>query len=139
LVEKLAVTIPGAASLNLGQVAIMAFDDSSAAIVARDDQGFYALSGTCTHACCVVSLCAGNGCAEPLLSPTDCAPAQMGALASSGATFLCPCHGSAFAADGTVINGPARSPLPSVSMKITGGDAIVDLSRKAARNARVRG
>ncbi len=55
------------------------------AILARDAQGLYAMTITCTH----------EGC--------DISPAG---------TFLdCPCHGSRFDLNGNVIQGPAGSPL----------------------------
>jgi Rieske Fe-S protein len=32
-------------------------------------------------------------------------------------SFDCPCHGSRFAVDGTVINGPAKSDLAKIKIK----------------------
>ena len=54
--------------------------------VFRDAEGVYAISTICTHLGCVVK------------------PTPEG--------FDCPCHGSRFAADGTVTKGPAPRPLP---------------------------
>ena len=137
LVANKQITLPGLASLAVGEVAIMAIDDNSAAIVARDDQGLYALSGTCPHACCTVAICGDNACATPLVSPADCAPAIRGLLVRSSVAFLCPCHGSEFAADGSLIKGPARSPLPSVALRVDGMDVVVDLSSAVPATTRI--
>ncbi len=49
---------------------------------------FYALSAACTHMGCMIS------------------------WLGSANTFLCPCHGAQYNADGTVLSGIARHPLP---------------------------
>lgn len=54
--------------------------------VRRDGDGFVVLSGRCTH----------SGCE----------------LTSDPDGYDCPCHGSRFAREGSVIAGPAGSPLP---------------------------
>lgn len=57
--------------------------------VYKDNEGIiHSLSAICTHLGCTVEF-----------NPAD-------------ATWDCPCHGSRFAADGTVIHGPANSNLP---------------------------
>jgi cytochrome b6-f complex iron-sulfur subunit len=44
---------------------------------------------------------------------------------TNGAELDCPCHGSKFnAKDGSVINGPAQSPLPEIKVSVS-GDSIV--------------
>ena len=62
-------------------------DDSLA--IARDAEGnLHVLSAVCTHLGCIVHWEADDQLWE------------------------CHCHGSAYAIDGTVINGPATEPLP---------------------------
>lgn len=58
---------------------------SGAFILGRDAQGLYAMSISCTHQGCPVSL--------------------------SGSGLYCPCHGSRFDSNGAVLQGPARTPL----------------------------
>jgi len=67
----------------------------------RDSEGVYAVSITCTHLGCVVK--------------TD----------AKG--FHCPCHGSQFGLDGSVVKGPAPTALPWLAVKQSGpGVYVVD-------------
>jgi Rieske Fe-S protein len=61
---------------------------------------FHGFSAVCTHTGCTVGSVAGG-------------------------TIDCPCHGSKFSiADGAVVNGPATSPLPPVSVKVQGTSIV---------------
>ena len=62
----------------------------------------YALSAACTHMGCLISW-----------------------LDSAG-SFLCPCHGAQYNADGTVLSGIARHPLPRLRARV-GKDGHVDV------------
>ena len=60
----------------------------------RDDSGrLHAVSASCTHKGCTVT------------------------WNNADQTWDCPCHGSVFAADGSVIHGPARKALPQVRLE----------------------
>jgi Rieske Fe-S protein len=53
---------------------------------------------------------------------------HMGCLVNqiSGGTIDCPCHGSQYSiTNGSVVAGPAPSPLPSVSIKVSGDSVIL--------------
>ncbi|MFI9030835.1 Rieske (2Fe-2S) protein [Streptomyces sp. NPDC053560] len=68
-------------------------------VVTQPSEGnFKAFSAVCTHAGCLVGKV-------------------------SGGTIDCPCHGSKYAiADGSVRHGPATKGLPSVPLKVSGGE-----------------
>jgi cytochrome b6-f complex iron-sulfur subunit len=66
----------------------------------RDGKGVYAISTTCTHLGCIVR------------------PGAEG--------FECPCHGSRFALDGSVVKGPAPRALPWVKVTESDGTYTVD-------------
>jgi cytochrome b6-f complex iron-sulfur subunit len=59
----------------------------SGIIVANTSGGFVALSSICTHQGCTISYSNANN------------------------NFPCPCHGSVFSTTGSVLNGPANSPV----------------------------
>jgi Rieske Fe-S protein len=59
----------------------------------RDDEGrLQAVSARCTHLGCLVGWNSADG------------------------TWECPCHGSQFAADGGLLQGPATEPLPAITL-----------------------
>jgi cytochrome b6-f complex iron-sulfur subunit len=70
-----------------------------AVVLFRDGEGVYAISTVCTHLGCIVK----------------CGPEGFG----------CPCHGSQFAADGTVLKGPAPRALPWFQVADGGGGTFI--------------
>lgn len=78
-------------ALRPGEGAVLKIDDSNVAAF-RDEEGrVHACSAVCTHMGCLVGW-----------NETD-------------RSWDCPCHGSRFALDGSVIHGPAVTPLETVN------------------------
>jgi len=68
--------------------------------VYRTPEGVHAVSLVCTHLGCIVK------------------PTAEG--------FECPCHGSRYSADGSVVKGPAPRPLPWLKVTTAAGLLVVD-------------
>ena len=82
-------------------------------VLVRDGEGVYAVSRVCTHLGCIVQ------------------PSPSG--------FDCPCHGSRFAADGTVLRGPAPKPLTWLAVSsLGGGSYVVDEGTSVPPGTRVK-
>lgn len=78
----------------------------------KDGVQVYAISTVCTHLGCIVK------------------PTENG--------FDCPCHGSKFGKDGSVIKGPAPKGLPWLEVKNLGGDNfLVDEGKSVAAGTTV--
>jgi cytochrome b6-f complex iron-sulfur subunit len=66
----------------------------------KGTDGVYAVSTVCTHLGCIVK--------------------------QKGSGFGCPCHGSEFRGDGSVVKGPAPRALPWLAVKKEGDAWVVD-------------
>jgi Rieske Fe-S protein len=77
--------------------------DVDAFILHDPDKGYAAISGKCTHWGCGVE--------EDDDSPD---------------TLKCPCHGSRFASDGALLEGPAERPLDWLLLKTDAAGLVVD-------------
>jgi Rieske Fe-S protein len=71
-------------------------------VVTQPSSGEYkGFSAVCTHMQCIVDQVAAG-------------------------TIDCPCHGSKFSIkDGSVVSGPAPSPLPAASVTVSGGQVML--------------
>jgi Rieske Fe-S protein len=77
-----------------GSGAVVSIEGQRAAVFRAEDGALHAVSGSCTHMGCVVEWNAAER------------------------TWDCPCHGSRFATDGTVLHGPATTPLEPVDLEV---------------------
>ena len=71
--------------------------------VVRTNSGFSSVSAICTHTGCVIEW---NGTTK----------------------FECPCHGSQFGSDGTVMRGPAGRPLRIYTNMLVGDTLTITLT-----------
>jgi nitrite reductase/ring-hydroxylating ferredoxin subunit len=76
--------------------------------VLHTDQGLAAISGRCTHMGCGVAVVADG-------------------------SFHCGCHGSEFAADGTVTHGPAGRDLTWFAVRVEDGNLVVDPTQEVPK------
>jgi cytochrome b6-f complex iron-sulfur subunit len=82
-------------------------------VLFRDDEGFYAISTTCTHLGCIV--------------------------ARSKQGFACPCHGSRFDSRGKVVGGPAPRPLPWLEVsRAADGQLVINADTEVPAGTRYR-
>ncbi|OFW05220.1 MAG: hypothetical protein A3I61_10715 [Acidobacteria bacterium RIFCSPLOWO2_02_FULL_68_18] len=77
----------------------------------RAAAGFFAMTAVCTHLGCLTRYEAENN------------------------VVFCPCHGSRFAPDGAVVNGPAPRPLPRLALTLDNGVLVVDTAVVVPRDA----
>ncbi len=90
---------------------VIAITDGSFYLACLDDGSFMALSRTCTHLGCSV--------------PWD----------EKQQKFVCPCHGSTFDRNGSVLTAPAPRPLDYFPVRIENGLIRVDISTPLRRGS----
>ena len=78
--------------IGRGEGGVIVRGEEKVAAWRDEDGGLHAVSAACTHKGCTVT------------------------WNNAEKTWDCPCHGSIFAADGSVIHGPARKPLPPAEL-----------------------
>ena len=109
------VGAPGAFALNAP-----VFVSSGKFFVVRDSGGLYALTALCTH----------EGAATCIGTSSACS--------STGTQLFCPRHGAVFKFDGTVVRGPASTPLGHFAMcLLPNGHVGVTTSMRVAATTRL--
>lgn len=81
--------------------------DGVAVLLVREGERLYALADRCSHRGC--SLHDGE---------------------LKGDTIVCPCHGSTFRLDGSIVKGPATSPQPALQVRVESGKVEVRATRE---------
>jgi nitrite reductase/ring-hydroxylating ferredoxin subunit len=87
-----AIPITSVDLIGPGGGGIVEHGGAKIAVWKNDDGIAHAVSATCTHKGCTVT------------------------WNNAERTWDCPCHGSIFAADGSIVHGPATQPLPPVAV-----------------------
>jgi Rieske Fe-S protein len=87
-----------AGNVSATKVGTLSVVSNAPAILARDEQGLYAMTITCPHQGCDVN--------------------------PSGSTLECPCHGSRFDSNGNVLQGPANTGLVHYAVSVDGAGNI---------------
>jgi Rieske Fe-S protein len=99
--------VPGQALVSTADVPVNSAKLVGDTLITQPQPGvFDAFIARCTHAGCVLPV----GAAGEATSDN-----------SEGDTINCPCHGSRFALNGTVVRGPAMAPLVPVKVTVKGG------------------
>lgn len=106
------------------------FLDERRVYLFRENSGFYAISGICTHLGCTVKF-------APFARKET--KTVRGLTFEAIGEFRCPCHGSRFHGDGTNYAGPAPRPLAWHRVEISpdDGQLVVDVGSEVDRDFRL--
>lgn len=109
----------------------MTFLEDRRLFIARESDGMYAMSATCTHL----------GCTVKMVNLSQPKKVQIhGKQVEIAREFHCPCHGSKYYGDGTNYAGPAPKPLSWYRLETAAedGQLVVDLSRTVNKDFRLK-
>ena len=112
-----ATDVGAPATFVTGKVVLVA---NSKVFVGRDAGGLYAMSSACTHEGATTCVGTTNGCS------------------TSGTDIFCPRHGAVFKFDGSLVRGPASTPLPHFAMcLLANGNVGVQTTMLVAASTRL--
>ena len=122
-------TILGAAVAGAAAAPLAACANSAEAPAAQTPKAGQALAATTDIGVGGATIVDGTLISQPTAGVFDgfiarCTHAGC-ALAVKGDSVDCPCHGSKFAFDGTVTQGPATKPLTSRPLTVQGGEIMI--------------
>lgn len=109
----------------------MTFLEDRHIFIAREQDGMYAISATCTHL----------GCTVKMVNLSQPRKVQLrGKQVEITREFHCPCHGSKYYGDGTNYAGPAPKPLFWYRLETApeDGQLVVDLSKPVNKDFRLK-
>ncbi|MCI0476364.1 MAG: ubiquinol-cytochrome c reductase iron-sulfur subunit [Anaerolineales bacterium] len=114
LTPNLVTPAPGPVEIGMSDayaLGSLTYIETARVYLGRDARGFYAIIAICTHLGCAPRFDDGE--------------------------FVCPCHGSRFARDGSVLAAPATRPLDRAFVgRAASGKLFVDRSRIVDPNCR---
>jgi menaquinol-cytochrome c reductase iron-sulfur subunit len=98
--------------------------------VFREGNTFHAISAVCTHLGCTVR---AEALSQAETKTIEGKPMRL------THRFLCPCHGSRYAGDGSNVSGPAPRPLAWYHLSVSpdDGQLVVDLARAVGHDFRL--
>ena len=98
--------------------------------VFREGNTFHAISAVCTHLGCTVR---AEALSQAETKTIEGKPMRL------THRFLCPCHGSRYAGDGSNVSGPAPRPLAWFHLSVSpdDGQLVVDLARAVGHDFRL--
>ncbi len=119
------VEVPGAGTLSAGG-SVTVRVDGEPVLLLKTASGYRAFSLACTHLGCIVRWRPPTG--HPQAGQSRARETDAGKTASSDqrpGSFVCPCHGGGFDAEGKVVSGPPPRPLQPLQVHERDGRVFI--------------
>ncbi len=119
------VEVPGAGTLSAGSSVTVRIDGEPVLLL-KTDSGYRAFSLTCTHLGCIVRWRRPTGQLEAgQLQAGDTRAGKTASSDQGSGSFVCPCHGGGFDAEGKVVSGPPPRPLQPLQVHERDGRVFI--------------